>query len=41
MNSPKSFTAVPDISGLEWEPRTALNPGLEKTIAYFDRQLRN
>jgi UDP-glucuronate decarboxylase len=35
----------PDISlarsNLDWEPRTALKQGLEKTIAYFDRQLQN
>src|ERR1700694_104240 len=34
----------PDISQaksvLEWEPRTALKPGLERTIAYFDKLLR-
>ena len=33
----------PDISQaksvLEWEPRTALKPGLERTIAYFERLL--
>ncbi len=35
----------PDISlarsKLEWEPQVALRHGLEKTIAYFDGQLRN
>ncbi|THD73077.1 MAG: SDR family oxidoreductase [Bradyrhizobium sp.] len=35
----------PDISlarsSLEWEPQVALERGLEKTIAYFERQLRN
>jgi UDP-glucuronate decarboxylase len=35
----------PDISlarsKLEWEPQIALNRGLEKTIAYFEWQLRN
>jgi len=33
----------PDISqaksALNWEPRTALKPGLERTIAYFEKLL--
>jgi len=33
----------PDISQaksvLNWEPRTALKPGLERTIAYFEKLL--
>jgi UDP-glucuronate decarboxylase len=34
----------PDISQakaeLDWQPRTALKPGLQRTIDYFDKLLR-